>query len=145
MFLLRANQSLDSLEWMKHITLGIYSELCRNWTTCIYSGWIEVPTTLSSPVSYTSPPVRKTTSPWWCYLWTIQARLPQWPPFSQHVSWRCCNPPGILSSIMEILLFNSVFHDGVTPVSVSTLKPPLGAIGVLPLKPRASLILSLCI
>jgi len=35
----------------------------------------------------------------------------------------------------EILLFNSVFHDGVTPVSVSTLKPPLGVIGVLPLKP----------
>jgi len=35
----------------------------------------------------------------------------------------------------EILLFNSVFHDGVAPVSVSTLKPLLGAIGVLPLKP----------
>jgi len=31
----------------------------------------------------------------------------------------------------EILLFNSVFHDRVTPVSVSTLKPPLGAIGVV--------------
>jgi len=45
----------------------------------------------------------------------------------------------------EILLFNSVFHDGVAPVSVSTLKPPLGAIGVLPLKPRASPILSVCI
>ena len=27
-----------------------------------------------------------------------------------------------------------VFHDRVTPVSVSTLKPPLGVIGVLPLK-----------
>jgi len=35
----------------------------------------------------------------------------------------------------EILLFNSVFHDGVAPVSVSTLKPLLRAIGVLPLKP----------
>jgi len=35
----------------------------------------------------------------------------------------------------EILLFNSVFHDGVTPVSVSTLKPLLRAIEVLPLKP----------
>jgi len=34
-----------------------------------------------------------------------------------------------------ILLFNSVFHDGVAPVSVSTLKPPLRAIRVLPLKP----------
>jgi len=28
-----------------------------------------------------------------------------------------------------------VFHDGVTPVSVSTLKPLLGVIGVLPMKP----------
>ena len=28
----------------------------------------------------------------------------------------------------------SIFHDGVTSISVSTLKPPLGAIGVLPLK-----------
>jgi len=57
------------------------------------------------------------------------------PPFSQHISWWYCNPPDILSSTAEILLFNSVFHDGVTPVSVSTLKPPLGAIGVLPMKP----------
>ena len=39
----------------------------------------------------------------------------------------------------------SVFYNGDTPVSVSTLKPPLGAIGVLPLKPRASPILSVCI
>jgi len=50
-------------------------------------------------------------------------------------SGQCCNPPGIPSSMAEILLFNSVFHDRVAPVSVSTLKPPLGAIGVLPLKP----------
>jgi len=35
----------------------------------------------------------------------------------------------------EILLFNSVFYDRVTPVSVSTLKSPLGVIGALPLKP----------
>jgi len=55
--------------------------------------------------------------------------------FSQHVSGRCCNPPNIPSPMAEILLLNSVFHDGVAPVSVSTLKPPLGAIGVLPLKP----------
>ena len=54
-------------------------------------------------------------------------------------------PLDILSSMAEILLFNLVFHDRVTPVSVSTLKPPLGAIGVLPLKPRASPILSVCI
>ena len=57
------------------------------------------------------------------------------PPFSQHVLWQCCNPLGIPSSTTEILLFNSVFHDGVTPVSVSTLKSLLGVIGVLPLKP----------
>jgi len=47
--------------------------------------------------------------------------------------------------MVEILLFNPVFHDGVAPVSVSTLKPPLGVIGVLPLKPQASPILSVCI
>jgi len=38
----------------------------------------------------------------------------------------------------EILLFNSVFHDGVTPVSVSTLKSLLGVIEAIPLKPQAS-------
>ena len=51
----------------------------------------------------------------------------------------------IPSSTVEILLFNSVFHDGVAPISVSILKPPLGAIVVLPLKPQASPILPLCI
>jgi len=56
------------------------------------------------------------------------------PPFSQHVFWQCYNHPDILSFIVEILLFDLVFHDGVTPVSVSTLKPPLGVIGALPLK-----------
>ena len=49
-------------------------------------------------------------------------------PFSQHILWRCCNHPGIPSSMAEILLFNSVFHDGVTSVSVSTLKPLLRVI-----------------
>ena len=39
----------------------------------------------------------------------------------------------------------SIFHDGVTPVSVETLKPPLGAIEVLPLKPQASPIILVCI
>ena len=87
----------------------------------------------------------ETMSPRWNHLQIIQACLPQWPPFSQHISWRCCNPPDILSSIAEILLFNSVFYDGVAPVSVSTLKPPLRAIGVLPLKSQASPILSVCI
>jgi len=37
--------------------------------------------------------------------------------------------------MVEILLFNLVFYDGVTPVSVSTLKPLLGVIEALPLKP----------
>ena len=96
-------------------------------------------------VSYASPPVRKTTSPRWCHLRTLQARLPRRPPCLQHVLWWCCNLLDIPSSMAEILLFNSVFHDGVAPVSVSTLKPPLGAIGVLPLKPQASPILSVCI
>ena len=35
---------------------------------------------------------------------------------------------------MEILLTDSVFHGRVTPVSVSTLKPPLGVIGAILLK-----------
>ena len=104
-----------------------------------------LPHFLLKTMSYASPPVWKTTSPQWCHLWTLQARLPWRPPFSQHVSWRCCNPPGIPSSTAEILLFNSVFHDGVAPVSVSTLKLPLGVIGVVTLKLRASPIISVCI
>jgi len=77
----------------------------------------------------------ETTFPWWSHLQNIQACLPWQPPFSQHILWQCCNHLGILSSMAEILLFNLVFHDGVTPVSVSTLKPPLGVIGVFSLKP----------
>ena len=50
------------------------------------------------------------------------------PPFSQHILWQYCNYLGILFSTVEILLFNSVFHDGVTPVSVSILKPLLRVI-----------------
>ena len=84
----------------------------------------------------------ETISPWWCHLQNIQSHLPRRPSFSQHVLWQCCNPLGILSSMAGILLFNSIFHDGVTPVNVSTLKPPLGVIGVLPMKPQAFLILS---
>ena len=87
----------------------------------------------------------KTMSLWWNHLRTIQACLPQQPPFLQHVSWQCCNPPDIPSYMVEILLFNSVFHDGVAPVSASTLKPPLGAIGILPLKPQTSPIILVCI
>ena len=82
---------------------------------------------------------------WWSHFQNIQACLPQWPSFSQHVLWQCCNHPGILSSTAEIILFNLVFHDRVTPVSVSTLKPLLGVIGVLPLKFQVSPILSVCI
>ena len=74
-------------------------------------------------------------------LWSNHTIL----PFSQHVSRQCYNPPGILSSTAGILLFNSVFHDRVTPVSVSTLKPPLRVIGVLLLKPQVSPIVSVWI
>ena len=56
------------------------------------------------------------------------------PPFLQHALWQYCNYLDISSSTVEILLFNSVFHDGVTPVSISTLKPLLGVIGALPLE-----------
>ena len=57
------------------------------------------------------------------------------PPFSQHALQWYCNHTNILSSTTEILLFDLVFHNGVTPVSVSILKPPLRVIGVIPLKP----------
>ena len=50
-----------------------------------------------------------------CLLWQL--------PFLQHILGQYCNPLGIPSSIVGILLFNLVFHDRVTPVSVSTLKP----------------------
>ena len=43
-----------------------------------------------------------------------------------------------LPFMVEILLFNLVFHNGVTPVSVSTLKPLLRVIGAIPLKLQAS-------
>jgi len=93
----------------------------------------------SSLVSYASPPI------WKLHLPIIQACLLQWPPFSQHILQQCCNHPGIPSSTAKILLFNSVFYNGVTPVSISTLKPLLGVIGALPLKPQASPIISVCI
>ena len=49
MSLLRANQSWDSLEWIKHITLGVCLELCGNRTTCVQSGWMGALTTSSPP------------------------------------------------------------------------------------------------
>ena len=81
-------------------------------------------------MSYTSPLI------WKLHLCgvIIQAHLPRQPPFSQYVLGQCCNPPGIPSSMAGILLFNSVFHNRVTPVSVSTLKPLLRVIEVLLLK-----------
>ena len=45
----------------------------------------------------------------------------------------------------EILLFNSVFYNRVTPVSVSTLKPLLRVIEAILLKPQVSPIVSICI
>ena len=85
------------------------------------------------------------TSLQWYHLQIIQARLPWWPSFLQHILWQYYNHPDIPSSIAEILLFNSVFHNRVIPISISTLKPPLGVIGILPLKPWVSHILSICI
>ena len=78
------------------------------------------------------------TSLQWYHLPIIQAHLPQQLPFSQHTLWQCCNYLDILSSIAEILLFDLVFHDRITSVSVSTLKPPLRVIEAIPLKLRVS-------
>ena len=55
--------------------------------------------------------------------------------FSQHVSWQWCIYSGILSPITEILLIDSVFYSRVTPISILILKPPLGIIGAILLKP----------
>ena len=68
-------------------------------------------------------------------------------PPSNHTSLPSMAATFLATRLMAVLQPSgySVFHDGVAPVSVSTLKPPLGVIGVLPLKPRASPILSLCI
>ena len=38
----------------------------------------------------------------------------------------------------EVLLFDLVFYGRVTPVSVETLKPPLGVIGAILLKLQVS-------
>ena len=122
------------------IYLFIHPELL-----CIYLYLVSVKITERGLCVICKSTCPETTSPWWRHLQNIQACLPWQPPFSQHVLWWYCNHPDILSSIVEILLFNSVFHDGVTPISVSILKPPLGVIGVLPLKPQVSPILSICI
>ena len=57
------------------------------------------------------------------------------PSFLQYALWWCCNHLGILSSMAEILLFDSVFYDRVTLVSVSILKPLLRIIEAILLKP----------
>ena len=50
-----------------------------------------------------------------------------------------------LPSTVEILLSDSVFYNGVTPVSVLPLKPLLRVIGTIPLKLQASPISLTCI
>ena len=67
-------------------------------------------------------------------------------PSGNHISIVVPSPNyASLPSIAEILLFNLVFYNGVTSVSISTLKPLLGIIGALPLKPWAFPIISVCI
>jgi len=53
----------------------------------------------------------------------------------------------LATHLMAVLQLSgySVFHGRDTPVSVSTLKPLLRVIGVLPLKPQASPKLLVCI
>ena len=55
--------------------------------------------------------------------------------FLQHTLQWWYIHPGILSSMMEVLLTDSVFYGGVTPISVLILKPLLGVIGTNLLKP----------
>jgi len=69
------------------------------------------------------------------FLLTIKAHLLWQPPFLQYALQWCYNYLSISSSMAEILLFNLVFHDRVTSVSVSTLKPLLRVIGAILLKP----------
>ena len=80
-------------------------------------------------VSYTSPPIQKQRSR------SDATSEPYKPTFLATRLMVVLQPPGY-----------SVFHDGVTPVSVSTLKPPLGAIGVVNTEtPSISYIISLYI
>ena len=71
-------------------------------------------------------------------LSTNKACLLWWLPYLQHTSWWWCNHLGILSSMTEILLWLSLPWWCYIPISVSTLKPPLRAIGVISLEPWAS-------
>ena len=60
--------------------------------------------------------------------------------------WWWCNLLDILSSMMGILLSDSVSYSRVlTPVSVSLLEPSLRVIGAIPLKLQASPIVLPCI
>ena len=133
------------------IMLDYYSQLSKLIYFCFHGFWlvfwmpIVIKPMLPKQAVICKSTHLETTFPWWCYLQNIQACLPRWPPFLQHVLWRCCNHPGIPSSMMEILLLNSVFHNRITSVSISILKSLLGVIGVLPLKPWVSPILSVCI
>jgi len=93
---------------------------------------------LSKVLSYASPSVQKLHL---CSDITSQLYKPAF--YSSHLSrnifykW-CCNHPGIPSSMAEILLFDLVFYNRVTPVSVSILKSLLGIMKAIPLKPQAS-------
>ena len=85
-------------------------------------------------LSYTSPPVRKN------YIPVVMLPLnPTSPPSTAATFLATC----LMVVLQPSVYF--VFHDGVNPVSVSTLKLPLGVIEVVTLKPRASPILPLCI
>jgi len=119
-----------------NLIFATVASLTRFWTCSCIS------TILSNPLLSTYLEI---TSLWWYCLLIMQACLPQWPSFSQHVLWQCCNHLGILSFMVEILLFDSVFYNKVTSVSVSTLKLLLGVIKALLLKLWASPIISIYI
>ena len=77
-------------------------------------------------MSYASPPV------WKQCPHSETTSEPYKPAFhSGHLSRNTSHGGAATLRIFRLPLF----HDGVAPVSVSTLKPPLGVIGVLPLKP----------
>jgi len=73
--------------------------------------------------------------------------IPMVKPPSKHISLSSMVATFLTTRLMAMLQPSrySVFHDGVNPVSVLTLKLLLRVIGVLPLKPQVSPILSICI
>ena len=73
--------------------------------------------------------------------------IPAVKPLPNHTSLPFTVATFLATCLMAVLQPSgySVIYDRVNPVSVSTLKLPLGVIGVLLLKPQASPILSICI